>query len=105
MPLDPLFGVHHAVTAPHEDQRLSVAEALRAYTGGGAYAGFDEDRLGTLAVGNYADLVALDASPWTADRIDGIDPVLTVTDGAVVYDAVSPDADSSTAGDGDDADG
>ncbi|WP_152042742.1 amidohydrolase [Salinigranum salinum] len=105
MPLDPLFGVHHAVNAPHEDQRLSVTEALRAYTLGGAYAGFDEDRLGTLAVGNRADLVALDGSPWTADRIDGIGPVLTVTDGTVVYDAVSPDADSSTAGDGDDADG
>jgi predicted amidohydrolase YtcJ len=106
MPLDPLLGVHYAVNAPHEDQRLSLTEALRAYTGGGAYAGFDEDRLGTLAVGNCADLVALDASPWTVDRIDGIDPVLTVTDGTVVYDTVSPDADSSTVGrDGDDADG
>jgi predicted amidohydrolase YtcJ len=90
MPLDPLFGVHHAVNAPHEDQRLTVAEALRAYTSGGAYAGFDEDRLGTVAVGSRADLVALDASPWErTGAIDSIDPVLTVTDGRVVYDAVS----------------
>jgi predicted amidohydrolase YtcJ len=90
MPLDPLFGIHHAVNAPHEDQRLTVTEALRAYTSGGAYAGFDEEHLGTVAVGSRADLVALDASPWErTDAIDSIDPVLTVTDGRVVYDAVS----------------
>jgi hypothetical protein len=92
MPLDPLFGIHHAVNAPHEDQRLTVTEALRAYTSGGAYAGFDEGSLGTLAVGNRADLVTLDVSPWErAAAIDSIDPVLTVTDGRVVYDAVSVD--------------
>jgi hypothetical protein len=89
MPLDPLFGVHHAVNAPHDDQRLPTTEALRAYTTGGAYAGFDEGRLGTIEVGNRADLVALDGSPWEAERIDDIEPVLTVVDGRVVYDAVS----------------
>jgi predicted amidohydrolase YtcJ len=87
MPLDPLLGVHHAVNAPHEDQRLPTTAALRAYTAGGAYAGFDEDRLGTLTVGRRADLVALDDSPWEEDRVDEIDPVLTVVDGRVVYDA------------------
>jgi hypothetical protein len=89
MPLDPLLGVHHAVTAPHEAQRLSVTDALRAYTVGGAYAGFDEDRLGPLAVGRCADLVALDGSPWEADRIDDLEPVLTVVDGRVVYEPES----------------
>ncbi|WP_435075316.1 amidohydrolase [Halorubrum sp. HHNYT27] len=87
MPMDPLLGVHHAVTAPAEAQRLTVTEALRAYTRGAAYAGFDEDRLGTVAVGKRADLVALDASPWErSDEISDIDPVLTVVDGEVVYD-------------------
>ena len=87
MPLDPLFGVHHAVNAPTEDQRLSVTEALRAYTYGGAYAGFDEDRLGTLEVGKRADLVVLEASPWDQpDGIDGIDVAMTVVDGEVVFD-------------------
>jgi hypothetical protein len=93
MPLDPLLGVHHAVNAPREDQRLPVTDALRAYTGGGAYAGFDEGRLGTLAVGARADLVALDGSPWEAAEIDAIDPILTVVDGGVVYDGV-PSADA-----------
>ncbi|MHC3437390.1 amidohydrolase [Natrialbaceae archaeon A-gly3] len=86
MPLDPLFGVHHAVNAPIEDQRLSVTEALRAYTYGGAYAGFDEDRLGTLEVGKRADLVVLEASPWDLpEDIDGIDVAATVVDGEVAY--------------------
>jgi hypothetical protein len=89
MPLDPLLGVDHAVTAPAAEQRLTVTEALRAYTVGGAYAGFDEDRLGTLALGTRADLVVLDESPWDAGRIRDIDPVLTVVDGRVVYDALA----------------
>jgi hypothetical protein len=81
-------GVHHAVTAPEAAQRLSTTEALRAYTAGGAYAGFDEDRLGTLAVGSRADVVALDGSPWATDSVADIDPVLTVSDGRVVFDAL-----------------
>ncbi|RKD93268.1 amidohydrolase [Halopiger aswanensis] len=88
MPLDPLLGIHYAVNAPTEDQRLSVTEALRAYTFGAAYAGFDEDRLGTLEVGKRADLVVLEESPWEhPDRIDEIDVAMTVVDGEPVFDA------------------
>ncbi|MFB6101850.1 MAG: amidohydrolase [Haloplanus sp.] len=87
MPLDPLVGVHHAVTAPTAAQRLDVTEALRAYTLGSAYAGFDEERLGTVEPGKRADLVALSDSPWEqSDAICDIDAILTVVDGRVVYD-------------------
>jgi predicted amidohydrolase YtcJ len=87
MPLDPLLGVHHAVNAPTAAQRLGVTEALRAYTLGGAYAGFDEDRLGTVEPGKRADLVVLGRSPWDAtDAIRDIDVTLTVVDGDVVHD-------------------
>ena len=87
MPMDPLFGVHHAVNAPAEAQRLTVTEALRAYASGAAYAGFDEDRLGAIEAGKRADLVALDASPWERDdAIDEIGVALTVVDGEVVFD-------------------
>ncbi|ELZ29454.1 amidohydrolase [Halorubrum distributum JCM 9100] len=87
MPMDPLVGVHHAVNAPAAAQRLTVTEALRAYTSGAAYAGFDEDRLGTIEAGKRADLVALDNSPWERDdAIDEIDVALTVVDGEVVFD-------------------
>lgn len=88
MPLDPLLGVHHAVNAPAESQRLTVTEALRAYTSGAAYAGFDEDRFGTVEVDELADLVVLSASPWDVpDSIREIDVAMTLVDGEVVYDA------------------
>ena len=92
MPLDPLLGVHHAVNAPAPEQRLEVTEALRAYTSGAAYAGFDEHRLGTVEPGKRADLVVLDRSPWRhPGAIDDVTVAVTVVDGVVVYDAVTGD--------------
>jgi len=86
MPLDPLYGVDRAVTAPDDAQRLSVTEALRAYTSGAAYAGFDEGRLGALDVGMAGDFVALAASPWAAEDVAAVDVDLTVVGGEVVHD-------------------
>jgi len=86
MPMDPLYGVDHAVNAPTDEQRVTVTEALRAYTRGGAYAAGDEDRLGTIEVGKRADLVALERSPWDdPSGIDDIDVALTIVDGDAVY--------------------
>ncbi len=67
----PLAGIHAAVTrrradgTPGEsgwcpDQRLTVAEAVRAYTLGAAYAAGEEQDKGSLRVGKVADLVVLD---------------------------------------------
>jgi predicted amidohydrolase YtcJ len=41
-------------------QRLTLEEAFAAFTRGGAYAGFAEDRLGTLEPGHMADFVFID---------------------------------------------
>lgn len=88
MPLDPLLGVHHAVNAPADAQQLSVTDALRAYTVGSAYAGFDEGRLGTIEPGKLADLVVLDDSPWEQpSTIDEIDVAITILGGSIVYEA------------------
>jgi len=87
MPLDPLQGVHHAVNTAVDAQRLSVTEALRAYTLGAAYAGFDEARLGTVETGKLADFTVLERSPWDHEtEIENIDVAMTVVDGDVVYD-------------------
>ena len=87
MPMDPLLGVHHAVNAPAVAQRLTVSEALRAYTLGAAYAGFDEDRIGTVEPGKRADFVVLESSPWAdPGGIRDIDVAMTVVDGTVVFD-------------------
>jgi predicted amidohydrolase YtcJ len=85
MPMDPLVGLEQAVTAPTEAQSLSVGAALVAYTGGAAFAGFDEDRLGSIEVGKRADLVALDGSPWEdPGSIAELAVTLTVVDGRIV---------------------
>ena len=41
-------------------QKISVDEALTAYTRGGAYASFEESQKGMLAPGMLADLVVID---------------------------------------------
>jgi hypothetical protein len=75
-PLSPVLGIHAAATrstldGKHPDgwfprQRISAAEALRAYTAGSAYAGFAESDAGVLAPGKLADLAVLDR-----DILDG----------------------------------
>ena len=86
MPLDPLEGIDHAVNTEVDAQQLSVTEALRAYTLGAAYVGFDEARLGTVETGKLADFTVLEESPWETDAIRDIDVAMTVVDGDVVYD-------------------
>ncbi|WP_411964047.1 amidohydrolase [Haloferax sp. YSMS24] len=88
MPLGPLLGIDHATDHPNSDQSLTVTEALRAYTSGGAYAGFDEDRLGGIEQGATADVVVLHESPWEAESIRDIDVAMTVVDGRVVFEAL-----------------
>jgi predicted amidohydrolase YtcJ len=42
------------------EQKLTLEQAIAAFTRGGAYAGFAEDRLGSLERGKYADFVLID---------------------------------------------
>ncbi|PTQ08209.1 metal-dependent hydrolase [Sphingomonas oleivorans] len=50
----------------HPAERLTIEEALAAFTLGGAYASFAEDRLGTLEPGHDADFILLDRDPLAA---------------------------------------
>jgi predicted amidohydrolase YtcJ len=76
--LDPIQGLHAAVTRRRADgspgadgwypeQRLTVAEAVRGYTAGPAYAAGLEDRLGRLAPGYLADLTIVDLDVYNID--------------------------------------
>lgn len=88
MPFSPLYGVHWAVNAPEETQRLTVEEALRAYSHTAAYAAFQEDRAGVLEPGRVADLVVLAKDPREEpEHIDAIPVQMTVFEGRVVYEA------------------
>ena len=92
-PLDPLQGIAAAVTRRTLDgkhpqgwvaqQKISVEEAVRAFTFGSAYAEFQERQKGTIAVGKLADLIMLDRDIFTIDpiEIEKAKVVLTVVDG------------------------
>jgi predicted amidohydrolase YtcJ len=91
---DPLRGLHAALTrqpyAPGlPDQRQTLAEALAAYTRDAAYAEFQEHSKGQLRAGFLADLVLLshDLFSLPAEEISQVNPVLTVCDGEIVFEA------------------
>lgn len=70
-------------------QRVSVYEALRACTYGGAYEYFEEDIKGTIAVGKMADFVVLDKNPLKVDKMDikNIKVLKTIKEGNVIYES------------------
>jgi predicted amidohydrolase YtcJ len=72
-----------------ESNRLSREQALRLYTQGSAWFSRESDRKGTLATGQLADFVALDNDYFSVpeEQIKGIESVLTVVGGRVVYAA------------------
>lgn len=96
-PMVPLLGIYAAVTRRTLDgknpggwvpeQKITVAEAVHAYTVGSAFAEYEESIKGSLAPGKLADLVVL------SDDIFHIDPVeiantrveMTIFDGKIVY--------------------
>ncbi len=70
------------------EQKITLEEALRAYTAGAAYAEFQERDKGTLAPGRLADLVVLSADPFAIPP-EGIRDVVvetTIAGGRVVYE-------------------
>jgi hypothetical protein len=69
-----------------ENERLTQAQALRAYTYGSAYAGFAEHRLGVLDVGYLADFAVLSADPLQADDLGEVFVLATVIGGETVHD-------------------
>src|SRR5687767_4509767 len=69
-------------------QRISAHEALRAWTLGGAFAAFDEHRLGSITVGKLADFVVLSDDPARLQphAIKDIKVEKTVIGGSIAWD-------------------
>jgi predicted amidohydrolase YtcJ len=94
---NPWWGIHAAVTRQRRDgtppggwypeQRLSVAEAVRAYTLGPAQAIAQAHQQGRIAPGYLADLVAVDRNIFTCDPAAIADTrvLLTVVGGRLVH--------------------
>ncbi|MFC5053880.1 amidohydrolase [Saccharothrix xinjiangensis] len=70
------------------DEAVTVEEALRAYTSGGAYACRLEGALGSVAPGRFADFAVLETDPLTCEvsRIGDIGVLATVVGGEFAHD-------------------
>jgi predicted amidohydrolase YtcJ len=96
-PMDPILGIYAAATRRSTDgkypggwipeEKITVAEAVHAYTVGSAFASFEEHIKGSLEPGKLADLAVLsndifkiDPSKIREARVD-----LTVFDGRVIF--------------------
>lgn len=97
-PLNPLLGIYAAVTRRTLDgahpggwipeQRITVEEAIRAYTLNNAYASFEENEKGSISVGKFADFVVLseDILAITPERIESVKVDMTVLGGIIVHE-------------------
>jgi predicted amidohydrolase YtcJ len=101
-PLNPLLGLYAAVTRATLDgknpngwfpeQKLTVAEAVEAYTIGSAYAEFQENEKGSITAGKLADMVLLsdDIFSIAPEKIRDVKVEKTILGGKVIWDAGSP---------------
>jgi predicted amidohydrolase YtcJ len=97
-PLNPMEGLKAAVTrqtldGKHPDgwipeQKITLDEAIRAFTVGSAYAEFQEKVKGSLTVGKLADIVMLDRDIYALDpaNLDTAKVAMTIVDGRIVYE-------------------
>jgi predicted amidohydrolase YtcJ len=96
-PMSPLLGIYAAVTRRTLDgknpggwvpeEKVSVDEAVRAYTVNGAWAEFAETSKGTIAAGRLADLVVLDRDIFALPPEDIVRARvrMTILDGRIIY--------------------
>jgi predicted amidohydrolase YtcJ len=101
-PLNPLLGLYAAVTRATLDgknldgwfpeQKLTVTEAVEAYTMGSAYAEFQEKEKGSITTGKLADMVLLsdDIFSIAPEKIRDVKVEKTILGGKVIWDAGSP---------------
>jgi predicted amidohydrolase YtcJ len=97
-PLDPMTGIYAAVTRRTLDgktpggwfpeQKITLEEAIEAYTMGSAYAEFSEKNKGSLTPGKLADIVVLDSDLWATapEKLNEVKVRYTIVGGRVVYE-------------------
>jgi predicted amidohydrolase YtcJ len=98
-PANPFLGLYAAVTRQdrfglpdngwYSDQALSREEALHSFTLAAAYAAHQEDRMGSLEAGKWADFIIVDRDYFEipAAEIDDIAVLQTWVGGELAYDA------------------
>ena len=96
-PLDPLSGIYAFATRRTIDdknpggwfpeQKISLEQAIKAYTLNGAYAGFSEKAKGSAEQGKLADLVVLSRNIFEipAEEIMKTEVIMTIFNGKVIH--------------------
>jgi predicted amidohydrolase YtcJ len=99
--MHPKYLIHAAVnrtTINHEpeggwfpEQKISVHEALKAYTINNAYAAFEDKIRGSIKEGKLADITVCDLNLIKADPSEILDMnvVMTIVDGKIVFDNIN----------------
>lgn len=87
-PLDPLLGIHYAVNHPKEENRISLEDAIKAYTINGAFAVFEETEKGSLEIGKKCDVVVLNDNPFDINpqNIKNLVTLMTIKEGVILYE-------------------
>jgi predicted amidohydrolase YtcJ len=96
--MDPVAGIHAAVTRRRADgspgpkgwiptQRLTVTEAVHAYTLGAAFASAEAHLKGSLVPGKVADMAVLSRDVFAIDPMEILDArvEMTIFDGRIVH--------------------
>ncbi len=99
LPIGPLVALYSAVTRKGAqgqvvgpEERVSMQDAIRAYTANGAYLSWEEKIKGSLEPGKLADMIVLDSDPLTIDpdKIMEIKVDMTILGGRLVYERATP---------------
>lgn len=106
--LNPFYGIYAAITRQdangnpphgwHPEQRVSLQQALRGYTGEAAYAEFEENTKGSIEDGKLADFTVIDKdiTKLSPQQILSVQVLKTFVGGKLVFEKASQPATSST---------
>lgn len=95
--LDPIRGLHTAVNRRTIDgkpplgwvpeQKISMSDAMMAYTKAGSFSSGDENEKGTIATGQVADLIVFSQDLFSIDpmKIHETKVVMTILDGKIIH--------------------
>ncbi|MBI9107757.1 MAG: amidohydrolase [Spirochaetales bacterium] len=97
--MNPMNGIHRAVTRLHNDgepkggwnpeEKVSIGDALKCYTSGGAFGVFRENEIGKLGPGMKADIAVLKKNLFKLDCPEEIRDVkirMTIFNGKIIYE-------------------
>lgn len=96
-PLNPMTGIYAALTRKTlngsypdgliPEEKITLEEAIKCYTINGAYAAFEENNLGSIEAGKYADMVVLTQNIFDIghEQIKDVQAEMTIFDGELIY--------------------